>query len=170
MGQATIAPYPAVAPWPSAATVRRVPGPRFDHIDIVVASLPRSLEFYRALLGPLGWTDVSEITGERGEPVTYVSPPDRGAPALGLRERPTTGSQTPHDRYALGVHHLCFTAPSREAVDERAQWLADNGADLESPPKEYDYSPGYYAVFCFDPDGIKLELRADPLGADQRQL
>src|SRR5690242_17176235 len=107
MGQATIAPCPAVAPWPGAATVRRVPGPRFDHIDIVVASLPRSLEFYRALLGPLGWTDVSEITGERGEPVTYVSPPDRGAPALGLRERPTTGPQTPHDRYAVGVHHLC---------------------------------------------------------------
>jgi hypothetical protein len=23
---------------------------------------------------------------------------------------------------------------------------------------EYDYSPGYYAAFFYDPDGIKLEL------------
>jgi hypothetical protein len=32
------------------------------------------------------------------------------------------------------------------------------GANFESPPKEYDYVPGYYAVFFHDPDGIKLEL------------
>ena len=27
---------------------------------------------------------------------------------------------------------------------------------------EYDYTPGYYAVFCYDPDGIKLELLHRP--------
>jgi glyoxylase I family protein len=97
--------------------------------------------------------------------VIYLSPPDRDAPALGLREH-QSGAQTPPDRYAIGLHHICFTAPSRNAVDERAQWLANNQAAIESPPTEYDYSPGYYAVFFFDPDGIKLELRADPTGPD----
>ena len=144
-----------------------VPNARFDHIDLVVASLPRSLEFYRGLLGPLGWTEVSEITGEHGERVLYLSPSHRGASSLGLRER-QSADQTPHDRYAIGLHHLCFAAPSREAVNERGTWLAANEAKIESPPQEYDYAPGYYAMFFFDPDGIKLELRADPLGADQR--
>ena len=26
------------------------------------------------------------------------------------------------------------------------------------PPQEYAYTPGYYAVFFADPDGMKLEL------------
>jgi catechol 2,3-dioxygenase-like lactoylglutathione lyase family enzyme len=168
MGQATIAPYPAVPPWPAVATVRGVPAPRFDHIDLVVSSLQRSLEFYRGLLEPIGWTEVSEITGERGESVLYLSSPERGAPALGLREHQSAEPQGAYDRYAIGLHHICFTGPTRDAVDERAEWLADNKAEIESPPQEYDYSPGYYAVFFYDPDGIKLELRADPSGSDKR--
>ena len=43
-------------------------------------------------------------------------------------------------------------------VDERAEWLRDNGAELESEPQEYTYIPGYYAVFFYDPDGLKLEI------------
>jgi catechol 2,3-dioxygenase-like lactoylglutathione lyase family enzyme len=167
MGQATIAPRPVVPPSAAAATVGSVPNARFDHIDIVVTSLERSLEFYRGLLEPLGWTDVSEITGERGERVVYLSPSHRGASALGLRER-QSADQTSYDRYAVGLHHVCFTAPSREAVDERGRWLAATETEIESAPQEYDYALGYYAVFFYDPDGIKLELRADPSGPDQR--
>jgi hypothetical protein len=29
---------------------------------------------------------------------------------------------------------------------------------IESPPREYRYLPGYYAVFFYVPDGIKLEI------------
>ena len=43
-------------------------------------------------------------------------------------------------------------------VDDRAQWLRANGALLESEPQEYTYMPGYYAVFFYDPDGLKLEI------------
>ena len=32
------------------------------------------------------------------------------------------------------------------------------GASVESPPQEYTYIPGYYAVFFYDPDGLKLEI------------
>jgi hypothetical protein len=28
----------------------------------------------------------------------------------------------------------------------------------KAPPGERDYSAGYYAVFFFDPDGLKLEV------------
>ena len=64
----------------------------------------------------------------------------------------------PHDRYALGLHHLAFEADSRAQVDERADWLRAQGAELESEPQEYTYIPGYYAVFFYDPDGLKLEI------------
>jgi hypothetical protein len=47
---------------------------------------------------------------------------------------------------------------SRGAVDERADWLGSVGAEIESEPQEYTYSPGYYAMFFFDPDGMKLEI------------
>jgi catechol 2,3-dioxygenase-like lactoylglutathione lyase family enzyme len=47
-------------------------------------------------------------------------------------------------------------------VDERARWLAEQGATIESGPREYGYTPGYYAVFFYDPDAIKLELLHRP--------
>jgi catechol 2,3-dioxygenase-like lactoylglutathione lyase family enzyme len=43
-------------------------------------------------------------------------------------------------------------------VNERAEWLRTQGAEIESGPEEYSYVPGYYAVFFYDPDGIKLEI------------
>ena len=125
------------------------------HLDLVVTSLERSLPFYQGLLG---WWDTVEIEGERGERVVYIGPPEiKGSEALlGLRERQSGGDD--FDRYSTGVHHVAFTASSREEVDERAAWLREAGATFESPPQEYDYVPGYYAVFFYDPDGIKLEL------------
>jgi glyoxylase I family protein len=124
------------------------------HIDLVVGSLERSLPFYRGLLGPLGFDEASEIEGERGERVVYLG--GRGTEfSIGLRERQ---ADTPLDRYAIGLHHLAVTAPSREVVDERADWARANGAVMESEPREYPYAEGYYAVFLHDPDGIKLEV------------
>jgi catechol 2,3-dioxygenase-like lactoylglutathione lyase family enzyme len=47
-------------------------------------------------------------------------------------------------------------------VDERAGWLREHDAEIESEPRDYDYMPGYYAVFFYDPDGIKLEIVHKP--------
>lgn len=135
----------------------------FSHIDLAVGSIDRSLDFYRGLLGPLGWTDVSEVEGERGETIWYLSAPGATG-ALGLRHRQSDAHGVPYDRYAVGLHHLCLEVDSREVVDERARWLDAQGAVIESPPREYSYSPGYYAVFFQDPDGIKLELLHRPGG------
>ena len=123
-----------------------------QHIDLVVSSIERSLPFYRELLAPLGYHRISEVEGERGETIWYLGGPDV---ALGLREARSDG---PHDRYRVGLHHLAFEAWSRAVVDERAAWLAGRDAEIESGPEEYGYMPGYYAVFFYDPDGIKLEI------------
>ena len=122
------------------------------HVDLVVSSIECSLPFYRDVLAPLGYHRISEVEGERGETIWYLGGPEV---ALGLREAQTGGT---HDRYRVGVHHVAFEAWSRGLVDERAAWLAERGAEIESQPQEYGYTPGYYAVFFYDPDGIKLEI------------
>jgi glyoxylase I family protein len=138
-----------------------------DHLDLVVDDLERSLAFYRGLLEPLGYTGTTEIVGERGERVVYLIR-EGGFGALSLRERQSRERARPYDRYDLGIHHICFAAPSRELVDERAEWARRSGATIESEPREYDYQPGYYAVFLHDPDGIKLEVMHRPRAADRQ--
>jgi glyoxylase I family protein len=128
-----------------------------DHLDLVVTSLERSLAFYRGLLEPLGYSRLSEIEGERGERVVYVGRVG-GMGSVSLREAQSEAHAVPYERYAVGLHHLAFAAPSRDVVDERAAWLREQGATIESGPEEYGYTPGYYAVFFYDPDAIKLEI------------
>ena len=123
------------------------------HVDLVVSSIERSLPFYRDLLGPLGWHVISEVEGERGETIWYLS--GRGT-SIGLREAQSEAA--PVDRYAVGLHHLAIEVASRAAVDERAEWVVAAGGTLESEPQAYGYMPGYYAVFFYDPDGLKLEI------------
>jgi glyoxylase I family protein len=124
------------------------------HVDLVVSSIERSLPFYRDLLGPLGWHGLSEAEGERGEPIWYLWGPES---SIGLREAQSERSG-PYDRYAVGLHHLAFHVDSRLLVNERAEWLKASGHTIESGPQELAYAPGYYAVYFYDPDGIKLEI------------
>ena len=124
------------------------------HVDLVVSSIERSLPFYRDLLAPLGFHGISEVEGERGETIYYLFGPGS---SIGLREAQSRFAGA-YDRYSVGLHHVAVEASSRSAVDERAAWLRASGAEIESGPQEYAYSLGYYAVFFFDPDGIKLEI------------
>jgi catechol 2,3-dioxygenase-like lactoylglutathione lyase family enzyme len=124
------------------------------HIDLVVSSIDRSLPFYRDLLGPLGFHGVSEVKGERDETIWYLWGPGS---SVGVREALTERNE-PYDRYEIGLHHIAFEAASRETVNERAEWLRAQEAQIESGPEEYWYQPGYYAVFFYDPDGLKLEI------------
>ena len=124
-----------------------------NHVDLVVSSIERSLRFYSELLQPLGFDDIAEVEGERGEKIWYIGGPGS---SVGLRE--AQSESPPYDRYRVGLHHLAFEAPTRVAVDERAAWLRTQDVELESEPQEYTYSPGYYAVFFYDPDSLKLEI------------
>jgi glyoxylase I family protein len=123
------------------------------NFDLVVSSIERSLPFYTQLLGPLGFHTVSQVEGERGETIWYIG--GRGT-AVGLRE--ALSESEPYDRYRVGLHHLAFEADSRAQVDERAEWIRTQRVEIESEPQEYTYIPGYYAVFFYDPDGLKLEI------------
>jgi catechol 2,3-dioxygenase-like lactoylglutathione lyase family enzyme len=124
-------------------------------VDLVVRSVERSLPFYRDLLGPLGWHGISEVEGERGETIWYLSGPGT---SIGIRSAQPSQIGAGYDRYSVGLHHVAFEAQTRSVVDERTEWLRAQNAEIESDPQEYSYTPGYYAVFFFDPDGLKLEI------------
>ena len=111
---------------------------------------------YRALLEPLGYRELYEVVGERGEPVWYLDGEGVGA-SLSLREAQQK-TAAPYDRYSVGLHHLAFEAESRELVDERLYWAREQGLEIENEPQEWPYVPGYYAGFFHDPDGMKLEV------------
>jgi glyoxylase I family protein len=134
-----------------------------DHVDLVVSSLERSLPFYEGLLRPLGYVEVSDIVGEEGERVVYLSRHQTDG-SVGLRQRHSGLAVA--DRYAIGLHHLAFSVADRATVDKIASWAREAGAEIESGPREYDYTPGYYAVFVHDPDGIKLEFVHRPEDGD----
>ena len=127
-------------------------GTGIHHLDLVVSSVERSLPFYRGLLEPLGYDRVGEVVGERGETIYDVA---GGGVAIGIREALVRGE---YDRYRVGVHHVAFEVASRDVVDERHRWVVEQPVSIESAPKEYEYAPGYYAFFFYDPDGIKLEI------------
>jgi glyoxylase I family protein len=135
--------------------------PLLFHVDLVVSSLERSLPFYRGLMEQLGTLQEEEVGGERGETIHYLSA-RKARGALGIRAKQSDSHGVPYERYSVGVHHVALKAASREVVDNTASWLEQVGATIESAPREYDYSPGYYAVFFRDPDGIKLEVAHRP--------
>jgi catechol 2,3-dioxygenase-like lactoylglutathione lyase family enzyme len=63
------------------------------------------------------------------------------------------------------LHHLAFHASNRQQVDSFFDFLVENDITILDPPAEYDYTPGYYAVFFSDPDGMKLEVVYEPNSA-----
>jgi glyoxylase I family protein len=130
-----------------------------SHLDLTVTDLNRSVAFYGRMLGQLGYRRMDDAGA--GAPCWGISDASGGTFTIALKAaRP--GNTTRHDRYTPGLHHLAFHADSREDVDAFHEFLLGTGAPILDPPAEYDYTPGYYAVFFADPDGIKLEVVFEP--------
>lgn len=117
-----------------------------SHLSLGVEDLARATAFYERVLAPLGFVCVwrSERASGFGEP--------GGNDRLALFARPGK-ARAPGEGF-----HLCFTAPTRAAVDAfHAEALAAGGTDSGAPGLREHYSPTYYAAFVIDPDGYKLE-------------
>jgi catechol 2,3-dioxygenase-like lactoylglutathione lyase family enzyme len=124
------------------------------HVDITVRDLRRSTTFYDRVLPLMGFRRGADVPEG---PIWAGTAVEVGLQAA----RP--GSTGSHDRYAPGLHHLAFTAPTRDAVDAFHRHLVRLGVTVLDPPAEYpQYALGYYAVFFADPDGIKLEYVFTP--------
>lgn len=130
----------------------RGPG-ALHHVDLTVADFRRSKDFYAQVLPLMGFERLPKEVGA----VAW-----RGACIIAIQPAKPEERERVHSRYAPGLHHLAFQAPSRAEVDTLHAELAARGVTILDPPAEYPYSPGYYAVFFADPDGVKLEYVYSP--------
>jgi catechol 2,3-dioxygenase-like lactoylglutathione lyase family enzyme len=119
-----------------------------DHLVISVGDFERSKDFYKKLLGFLGFKlkyEYSEMAGwSNGKTLFWIAAAD----AQGRKHKYRKGD--------IGFHHYAFELSSRKDVDELGAFLEQNGMTIVDPPGEY-YDRNYYAVYFTDPDGMKLE-------------
>lgn len=136
-----------------------------SHVAVTVTNFDESKQFYAKLMEHLGAGVFLDTKGAphvnaEGRVVLFAAADF----LFGLYEANPEHRGNKFDRYNVGLHHIAMAAPSREAVDQLHEKLVASGVNIESPPAEYPYVPGYYAVYFYDPDGMKLEYCYVPAG------
>lgn len=122
------------------------------HIEIYVSDLARSIAFWTPFLQKLDYEPERWSGG-----MNYID----GDGYLCFLQAPDEHLDAGYHRKRVGLNHLAFRAASRAQVDELRQWVRHAGYPLLYEDK-YPYAggPGYYAVYCEDPDRIKVEVVA----------
>src|SRR5262249_43543084 len=119
-----------------------------DHLVLSVGDFARSKEFYRKVLGFLGFKlkyHYADMAGwSNGKTLFWI------APAPARAKSPKRG------RGAVASPHSPFELASRNDVDALGAFLEAHGMTVVDPPGEY-YGRSYYAVYFTAPDGMKLE-------------
>jgi len=126
-----------------------------DHLMINVNRYAEAKRFYSWLLPKVGYPNSMSYPD---------SMPKKGMGWFGghgsvwvQESEPAFRADTFH-RHRVGLCEIALAADSRDQIDQMAKEIDANGGKVTDPPREYDYVPGYYAVFFTDPDGLKLEL------------
>jgi glyoxylase I family protein len=133
-----------------------MPARGIHHVDLAVANVERSRAFYLAVLGPLGLEEAERYPSYRAtEEIVYLR---YGGQFLGLR--PADGGE--HRYYDVGIEHIAFYVDTRDEVDAAFQRCLEIGARIHFPPEEDRDIEGYYELFVFDPDGIRIEVGYAP--------
>lgn len=124
------------------------------HVELYVRDLERSIAFWTPFMDLLGYQEERWSQGVNyllGEQDPYVC----------LVQAPPEHQGAGYHRRRVGLNHLALRATSRAQVDEVRRWLEDGGHPLLYDDRyPFATAPGYYAVFCEDPDRIKLEVVA----------
>jgi catechol 2,3-dioxygenase len=121
------------------------PDLRIRAVELAVADLPRSVDFYERVLG------VPLIERENGHALMGT---DAAAPALVLEQLP---APTPLPPAATGLYHVAWLHPSREALAASVRRVAESGWPLEGA-SDHGVSE---AIYLSDPDGLGIEIYAD---------
>lgn len=114
---------------------------KLDHIVLMLGDLQASLPYYETLLPLIGFSKSRDHVWGNADGV-YFDLKQAGEPEHGYR------------RYGVGLNHLGFTAPTREAVEAVAE--AMRAAGFEVP--ETQPLGGALALFMKDRDGIRFEI------------
>ena len=135
-----------------------MPRASISHIALTVSDLDRSTEFYDKIFKFMGYLrdEVPQSTQQamRTPLSSWIGP------GYSISIRPSKGefARRLHDRDAPGFNHMAFYAEDRADIEAMHKLLEEIGEQVLDPPAEYPYSPGYFAVYFTDPDGLKFEF------------
>jgi catechol 2,3-dioxygenase-like lactoylglutathione lyase family enzyme len=126
----------------------------FDHIGIVVKDLEASARLYSRMLAPLGIRIVEEHRLAADSAWVVMSTGQPESPFFVIAEgRPTFWPMTA--RAGTAPVHLCFSAPSREAVDRFHELGLQHGA-VDNGVPGVRRAP-FHCAFLIDLDGNNVE-------------
>ena len=118
-----------------------------NHVILTIGDTARSRAFYADVLG----FEVQDLADESGGGFYFL------AGATWFFCSPSR-QPVPGDRFSefrIGLDHLSFTAPSREALDALAARLKAAGVDTQGVER-FESTGNWYVAFR-DPDNIQLE-------------
>jgi predicted lactoylglutathione lyase len=116
--------------------------------------MKQSLPFYSALLGSMGMKPVIQ-----DKSYLYCI---GGKTAVAITPVAKEFADSKFQQGAVGLHHICFRAKSREDVDELFNVAKQLSAKIIREPEEGNFAPGYYSTLFEDPDGIRIEINFVP--------
>lgn len=129
--------------------------PSLHHLALSATDLAESGPFYDALLGALGYAPAHVSDGLR----TWVGP----SPAPEILLYVVEGEdRTVHTHGRPGLQHAALKVDDRATVVAVHDAVVSGGWEVVHQPAEYDYLPGYFAVFVTDPDGCRWEIAHIP--------
>ena len=115
------------------------------HVEIAVSDLQKSLNFYDAFFEIIGWQKIRENGFIVGNTKVY------------LKQWDFPNGNT------LGARHICFWANNRTMVDKVGVYVKSIGVKvIRGPLIVTEYSPDYYTIDFYDPDGYMLEVAHTP--------
>jgi catechol 2,3-dioxygenase-like lactoylglutathione lyase family enzyme len=124
------------------------------HVEIYVADLARSMAFWEPFMERLGY-EVERWSGG----VTFVL--EGQDPYLCFLPAPPEHVAAGYHRKRVGLNHLAFRGRSRPHVDALTDWVRQAGHTLLYEDRHpFAGGPRYYALYCEDPDRIKVEVVA----------
>lgn len=124
------------------------------HLELYVSDLECSAKFWTPFMEKLGY-EVEHWSGG----INYLA--NVNEPYVCLLQASEAHLTAGYHRKRVGLNHLAFRASSRQHVDELRAWVKDAGYTLLYDDRyPYATAPGYYALFCEDPDRMKLEVVA----------
>lgn len=124
------------------------------HTFITAGNFAAAREFYGQLLPFLGLTIVADTRN------TFYCVGGRTGFGIHAPDEAHEGQR--FQQGAVGLHHHCWRARSREDVDAAHAFLAKIGARIVHAPQKDTFAPGYYSVLFEDPDGTRLEINHVP--------
>jgi glyoxylase I family protein len=133
-----------------------------SHIAMTVSDLERSTAFYERVFEFIGFKRVEVPESTQQAMKTRLQAWVGQGYSISIRQSKGDFARRLHDRNAPGFNHMAFAARDRSDVEKLHDLLKEMGATILDAPAEYPYSPGYFAVYFADPDGLKFEFAHAP--------